>query len=505
MVITRATALTQNTDYVANDAFSADSTEFALDRLTVGIQDVKAGVGRSLRVADHLPAINPIADPDAPVLAWATQPVSVTAYGAVGDDLTDSTAAFTAALALGRPVFVPAGTYRISSSIAISASGSGLIGQGREVSEIKIVSTTAKAITIANGLTRVILKGIRVTREGVPVAGADGIDCSTAILGTSTFEDIACEGHWDGVSLGVTDYSYLNNVLTKKNYRDGIRMTNVGTNGQLQWNLHQCLSQLNDGNGYHVLVDGSAGQVTLGNWDSCSTYANTGNGVRAVGSASMPVQGLRLNNCYVGEDNGGAGVYLDTHGTFHRIIGCFIELCGRVATGRTASTAATNTGPGIWATANNNALTVSDTRIDSCSYDGIQSGARAFNASGCDITDNGLALTANRRNGIKLISGTSYASIMGGTSGHRSTGTSQQFVLEAVSATGTTMMGVAVMNIGSGIVTGPLPNLIGNTVAGHFIVSDGLILGTPTGSNKGAGTLNSAGDQYKNNTAYTNP
>lgn len=37
------------------------------------------------------------------------------------------------------------------------------------------------------------------------------------------------------------------------------------------------------------------------------------------------------------------------------------------------------------------------------------------------------------------------------------------------------------------------------------ISSSGFVMGAPTGGNKGAGTINIAGDIYKNNTAYTNP
>jgi len=43
------------------------------------------------------------------------------------------------------------------------------------------------------------------------------------------------------------------------------------------------------------------------------------------------------------------------------------------------------------------------------------------------------------------------------------------------------------------------------TGAGLVSFGDGVILGAPTGGNKGTGTLNAAGDIYKNNSAYTNP
>ena len=50
--------------------------------------------------------------------AGAGAGVSVLAFGATGDGATDDTAAFTAALASGGPVYVPGGTYRVSGAYA---------------------------------------------------------------------------------------------------------------------------------------------------------------------------------------------------------------------------------------------------------------------------------------------------------------------------------------------------------------------------------------------------
>lgn len=57
VVVTRATAKTQNIDYVANDAFAADVTEGGFDRAMLAAQDVDAKANRALRVADHAPAV----------------------------------------------------------------------------------------------------------------------------------------------------------------------------------------------------------------------------------------------------------------------------------------------------------------------------------------------------------------------------------------------------------------------------------------------------------------
>lgn len=56
--------------------------------------------------------------------------------------------------------------------------------------------------------------------------------------------------------------------------------------------------------------------------------------------------------------------------------------------------------------------------------------------------------------------------------------------------------------VGAG--SGGTPNAMLD-VRGSAVVTSGLQVGAPTGGDKGAGTINVAGDIYKNNTAYTNP
>ena len=46
----------------------------------------------------------------------------VTDYGATGNGTTDDTAAFTAAMAVGGAIAVPAGTYRVSAVVCPPAS-----------------------------------------------------------------------------------------------------------------------------------------------------------------------------------------------------------------------------------------------------------------------------------------------------------------------------------------------------------------------------------------------
>lgn len=63
VVIQRDTTKTQQIDYVANDPFAADVTESGFDRAMLAVQDVAAGVARSLRAEDWAPPVNPLSDP----------------------------------------------------------------------------------------------------------------------------------------------------------------------------------------------------------------------------------------------------------------------------------------------------------------------------------------------------------------------------------------------------------------------------------------------------------
>jgi hypothetical protein len=47
--------------------------------------------------------------------------------------------------------------------------------------------------------------------------------------------------------------------------------------------------------------------------------------------------------------------------------------------------------------------------------------------------------------------------------------------------------------------------VVGGAFGVRAIIYNGFQVGSPTGGDKGAGTINTAGDIYKNNTAYTNP
>ena len=88
--------------------------------------------------------------------------VSVKDFGAVGNGVTDDTAAFNNALSASRYVNVPSGTYVLKSTITLNQFGHSLIGTGGKNTTVLLIDhTTGPGVTIAQG--QCVLQGLTIT------------------------------------------------------------------------------------------------------------------------------------------------------------------------------------------------------------------------------------------------------------------------------------------------------------------------------------------------------
>lgn len=131
--------------------------------------------------------------------------VSVKDFGAVGDGVTDDTAAFNAAFASSQNVFIPAGTYMVSSITVSSPDGlRSVFGVGRD-SIIKCSSSGQTVLTVdrANysGFRdfRILVDAANVTAILITDSAGSTIDDVTTF---STFSNVDVES--TGVHLGST-------------------------------------------------------------------------------------------------------------------------------------------------------------------------------------------------------------------------------------------------------------------------------------------------------------
>lgn len=142
--------------------------------------------------------------------------VSVKDFGAVGDGTTNDTAAITSALATGKTVYFPQGTYMTTGGHTIAANGQGITGDGAAKSIIKKLSGTSELIRVSKGFT-----GQWISRIGFNL---------NALNGTA----IRWKGHYSWlrdvqITNGTTNASQYGLHLTGVNvsYFDGLHIQDV--------------------------------------------------------------------------------------------------------------------------------------------------------------------------------------------------------------------------------------------------------------------------------------
>jgi len=193
--------------------------------------------------------------------------VSVRDFGAVGDGVSDDTAAFTAAIAAARVVLIPAGTYRLTSTITLTRFSSSLVGAGGKNETFLLIDhTDGPGVTIAQG--QCALEGLTIAASNARQAYSTGgvYDLAADLFGVKVYN-----------SSGGLTQCRINRVVVQRQPNHGIYMSG-GSNGTM---LSQCESNYNRGHGY-VFDDGTIGGgvssrcgiVTL---ESCRAIDNGGN------------------------------------------------------------------------------------------------------------------------------------------------------------------------------------------------------------------------------------
>ena len=411
--------------------------------------------------------------------------VSVLDFGAKGDGTTDDTAAFNAALLAHLKVYVPATSagYKITGTINMTQTGQALIGDGRFATVLNASTASTPLINVSTGINNVEIAYMSLNRSTTATAGGHGILCSS-IVNFCRFHDLYLQGHYDGIFLGPTGFSSVENTTVMNCQNIGLVMQNAtGTGGgQLQWSLMNTLVEGSGSHGYYISGLGTTSQpCTLGTYVNVATFANTGYGMAVLGSSTSPVSGLRLRDSYLGGD-GGSELYLDTYAAYHTITDSLFELAGTGPTGPTSSTAASNVGNGILITTNNTNVGITGCTIIGNSNAGVNSSSTYISIGSSLINNNGVSTTQPM--GILLLAGT--GSISNNQIGNIS-GTSQAYGVYlnadlAISITGNNLTGNATSPV-AGAVTLTQYTYVGNIpTSGPWLVRSTLTAPTLTAS-----------------------
>jgi hypothetical protein len=324
-------------------------------------------------------------------------------FGAVGDGITVDGPAIQAAVDYvgsvgGGVVYFPKGTYLIDGPITVTASNTSLVGSGRTVTRLLSSVTTGNMIEIALSATRATVASMTIDRQTIATAGAGIYAYSATGIGNHMdFRDLYVYRQFRGMYLGPQSWGEIRNVIVDVSSGDGIFITNNTENGACQWQLTNVLVQKAGGHAFWVYSQATGPtQITLGQWTNVASFACTGSGIYLQGRTGRPIHDARITGAFIGEDGctAGAEIVLDTFGGSHLLTGIFVELAGSRTTGPTLATAASGTGHGIYATANNTDWTMAGAHIVANARSGIYNEAARATITGLTAKNNGTNATA---------------------------------------------------------------------------------------------------------------
>lgn len=389
-------------------------------------------------------------------------PANVRDYGAVGDGVTNDSAAFNAALAANKTVYVPTGTYNIVDKIIVGQlQRQTLFGENSTSTILMSSSTTEPVIYVNSGISGISIRSLTIDRSVVPANNnAAGIDYNR--IGEGVLDDLLVQNHYVGLKLGEAGYSRFTNSTIMKNVSHGVVLASAAT-GQLQWSLINLLSTQNGGSGIVATTqNASATSTSLGEWFKISTFANTGYGIGVLGKVGSGIYGVRISDCFLGQD-GNSELYMDTYGGLHKVECSFFELAGTGPTGPTLSTPASNQGYGILVTANNTDVLISGNVSSGQSYSGFDVSSDNSVIVGNYVHNSGLAGSSGDRVGIKIRRGLSL--VAGNLSRNTGGSTSQDYGFykngDAVTYTGNIAFQNNIADFGGAAAVAS--NVLGNT------------------------------------------
>lgn len=345
-------------------------------------------------------------------------------YGVVADGTTDCTTFIQNALNTGGIVILPKGNIKISSSLTISLTGTGLIGMGMLDTFLISSVNNASAIIVGSGVTWVTIQDFSISRTPTAISGGSGIvfNGNTEL---SQVRRMYIEKQYIGIFCQTTNQSSITDCVITDCQNDGLVINNTASSGTCQWFIQNVISERNVGRGFLIAAIAGPSGVTLGEMGNLYSFANTGIGFYALGLVAVPINGIRLANCFFGSD-GSHSVLLDTYGGLHVFNKVFTELAGRVATGPGQLTSASSVGSGFNFTANNTNIEMSNCRATTHSEKGLVSSATILGIIGGAFTGNALAgATA----GISIGAASTVRII-----GARSNGASQNFGIALAAA-----------------------------------------------------------------------
>lgn len=298
--------------------------------------------------------------------------------------------AVTAARAAGGTVVLSAGkTYTVSTPVVIDWPGGGIESATAGMRATLQSSVANKNVIELLGGTGFnennFVRGLIIRRSVAPAVGSHGIIQTNKpggndYLSKAHIHDCEIFHHDVGIKLGGTDYGTIGDLMVRDNLSHGVELY-AGTYVSLQWYWEgQTLLQRNGGHGLYVHSNPAIVQprgIPGGNVRDVHTYNNKKYGMLFQGSANCPLQGIRVANCFIGEDLFD-GIFLDTYGENHVLSNLYVEMSGQ---------------RGIYFSTNNRHYRIENCAVLYNNFMGIASMGNDAIITGCQVNGNGVSGT----------------------------------------------------------------------------------------------------------------
>ena len=207
-----------------------------------------------------------------------------------------------------------------SGNVAGSGGGSRLIG----------ASTSAPTILVTAAIPGITIKNLGITKPIAVTAGAgaDGI-LYAGYVDVPVIDNVEVSRHYNGIHGSSTLYGIIRNSYVHNNVLHGILFDAPTIVNDFQWYVSETFSASNGGWGGLVVSGSNAAlgnKSSQGTWSGFRTFNNVG-GLGFVGNSAVPIQGIRINNSFLGADYYAEIFLNNTFNTYpHLITSTYLEL-----------------------------------------------------------------------------------------------------------------------------------------------------------------------------------
>jgi hypothetical protein len=208
-------------------------------------------------------------------------------YNAKGDGATDDTAAFSAALATGKDIYVPDGTYLITSSLTMSTTQQRLVGAGR-LAVLQFTMTVANPALIFSGSSgRQWVSGLTLNASNCPKLfdiKSPQVQIFFNWITNTTSSGICIYGENENVGSGIYEFGTLIGYnFIHGSFTTGSRGIRLGLNSQTT----QIFGNVIDNFETAIAVENATDSLVI-EGNVLETLMSTGYGVDMRGTSGSP-------------------------------------------------------------------------------------------------------------------------------------------------------------------------------------------------------------------------